>query len=352
MMSKRYYNIDNNQEIPPEDLPTYEGRVYINNEQGVWQQVPKAVYMEDLANRQKARSMGWDIGREDRDSFVKRSNKQMQDEIKKSATDEDKLTTIARDFYPRSGMVADENPNFAPTALPALLGDVMTQPGRALRATGTDRPFFESMGELTPTSEGKWERLGESLLQSPATPILFASAPITLGGAALAGLGAGVADEFYNPEESTASDYLAAGGVGAAIPYVSRGAKAVLFKFLGDQFNKLKPAFQTQAKELAEKIAELKNIKSPTSNQIKQMTILEKKLEAHRPLTRLEKNLDIVDNTPAIDKAVQMGKSVLKPKNKVAMGGEYDTFPLHKIDWFGDRVVTPAVTDIGINTAE
>jgi hypothetical protein len=112
-----------------------------------------------------------------------------------------------------------------------LLGDIMSAPGRVLRADlitpdNTSEEFLRRMAEVEPTSEGTGTRLVEGMLQSPSLLPLIGTAPVSMPALIGTGVLGGVSDVAYGDEDAEASDYLIAGGTGGALgPAGKIGAK-------------------------------------------------------------------------------------------------------------------------------
>jgi hypothetical protein len=207
----KYFDKDH-EEIPKSVLKTFEGEVftYDNNE---YEQVPKSIWSKDIARplserEQLSAKEGREISREEYGDLVQKDMNKQIEEARYKEQD--------RAGFPKFTQSVEEgDPSYS-----ALFGDIMSAPGRALRADlrtpeNTTEEFLTSMSEVQPKSDTWYGKAAESVLQSPATLPLIATAPISMPALMTTGGLGGLADVEYSKDDADWKDYAISGSLGA-----------------------------------------------------------------------------------------------------------------------------------------
>lgn len=216
----------------------------------------------------------------------------------------------------------------------AGIGDIMSAPGRVLRAgllPSDDEGFLEHMSETEPTSDNFLGRVGESVLQSPSTIPFIAASPATIPGLIMAGSTAGITDEMYSPGESDWVDYTISGTLGAGAPLAGKYVASKLPGLTKELFNKLSPDMQSQYSKVLQQLDGVDPVSNPKlykklnskkvniEKYVKEPGLLEKKgfLKKSEPeLTTYEKYVGKGDGVSGFDKAAYTTEKLLKKGTK------------------------------------
>ena len=118
-----------------------------------------------------------------------------------------------------------------------LAGDILSAPGRVLRADlktpeNTKEDFLRKMAETEPTSDEWYKKMGEGVLQSPATPFMIGTAPVSMPALMATGALGGAADVAYSDSDAELMDYIMSGGTGAALGPAGKGIGSLAKKGL------------------------------------------------------------------------------------------------------------------------